>query len=142
VCPLCPLGCSVAAHADGPRNPGLVKNGPSGAWRGGNRARTALPRPAGATPDSLDQWSRPPARDRERARESPMPMPSRSVQPAGKRHSYGGYAGGADPPADRLPTMGTQDSGHALPGGSAGCRRHSKPVMRWGTSVRTRFRQS
>jgi hypothetical protein len=40
-CPFCPLGCSVVARAHGPSNPGLVKNGPSGARCGGIRPGTA-----------------------------------------------------------------------------------------------------
>lgn len=64
--------------------------------------------------------------------ESPIPMPSRSVQPAGKRHSHGGYVGGADGlrPA-RLPARDARDRGHVLPGGGAGCGRCSKRLIRW-----------
>jgi len=35
LCPFCPRGCSVVARGHGPSNPGLVKNGPSGAGSGG-----------------------------------------------------------------------------------------------------------
>jgi hypothetical protein len=98
MCPFCPLGCSVVARAHGSSNPGLVKNGPPCARCGGVLPGTAPSRTAGAAPGSLDQWSRPPARAVGAHPESPIPMPSRSVQPAGKRHSHGGYVSGADAP--------------------------------------------
>ncbi len=49
----------------------------------------------GAAPGSLDQWSRPHTQGPRVHPESPIPIPSRSVQPAGKRHSQGGYVAGA-----------------------------------------------
>jgi hypothetical protein len=39
-----------------------------------------------------------------------MAMPSRSVQPAGKRLSYGGYGGSAGAQTRRLPARDTRDS--------------------------------
>jgi hypothetical protein len=88
-CPFCPLGCSVVARAHGPSNPGLVKNGASGAWRGGIRPRTAPPCRAGAAPGSLDQWSRPSRQGRAERAGVPIPVPSHTVRPAGNRHSCG-----------------------------------------------------
>jgi hypothetical protein len=54
-----------------------------------------------------------------------MPMPSRSVQPAGKRHSHGGHVAGADDQARRLPPKDARDSGNVRPGSAADCRRRS-----------------
>jgi hypothetical protein len=56
---------------------------------GGMRPGAAPSRPAGAAPGSLDQWSRPLAQAPGAHPESSMPMPSRSVRPAGNRHSGG-----------------------------------------------------
>jgi hypothetical protein len=106
MCPFCPRGCSVVARAHGPSNRSLVKNGPSGAWRGGIRPGFGPPRPADATPGSLDQWSRPSAPAPGACPESPIPMPSRSVRPAGKRHSHGGYFAGADAPCTPVTCQG------------------------------------
>ena len=64
-------------------------------------------RTADAAPDPLDQWSRPSRAPGARP-ESPMPMPSRSVRPAGNRHSYGGYAGGADAPGTPVACQGCE----------------------------------
>jgi hypothetical protein len=89
----------VVARAHGPSNPGLVKNGPSGTGCGGTRPGSAPSRTANAAPDPLDQWSRPLAQAPRAHSESSIPMPSHSVKPAGKRHSHGGYAGGADAPS-------------------------------------------
>jgi hypothetical protein len=47
-------------------------------------------RTADAALDLLDQWSRPSVRAPGVRPESPIPMPSRLVKPAGNRHSYGG----------------------------------------------------
>jgi hypothetical protein len=54
-CPFRPHVCSVFARVHGPCNPGLVRNGPSGAGYGGRRRRirAASPgrrRPASAPP--------------------------------------------------------------------------------------------
>jgi hypothetical protein len=89
-CPFCPHVCSMFARAHGPSNPGLVKNGPSGARCGANRPGAAPCSAARAALGSLDQWSRPSARAPGTRLASPMPMPSRSVKPAGKRHSHAG----------------------------------------------------
>jgi hypothetical protein len=53
----------------------------------GIRPGNAPSRTAGAAPGSLDQWSRPSAGPPGAHPESSMPMPSRSVRPAGNRHS-------------------------------------------------------
>ena len=55
----------------------------------GMRPGAAPPRPANAAPPPLDQWSRPLRRAPGARLESPIPMPSRSVRPAGNRHSCG-----------------------------------------------------
>jgi hypothetical protein len=60
------------------------------------RRRSGLTR--AAAPDSLDQWSRPSMRAPETRPDSPMPMLSRSVRPAGNRHSYRGYVAGTGAP--------------------------------------------
>ena len=86
-CPFCPHVCSMFARAHGPSNPGLVKNGPSGAGCGGIRPGSAPPHPADAAPPPLDQWSRPSSRTPGAHPESPTPMPSRSARPAGHRYS-------------------------------------------------------
>ena len=88
MCPFCPLGCSVVARAHGPSNPGLVKNGPIRRPRRGICPRAGPSPTACAAPGSLDQWSRPPTRAPGARPESPIPMPSRSVQPAGRRHLW------------------------------------------------------
>ena len=56
---LCVRFVPMVARVHGPSNPGLVKNGPSGARCGGTRPGTAPSRTADAAPGSLDQWSRP-----------------------------------------------------------------------------------
>jgi hypothetical protein len=53
------------------------------------RPGAAPPRPVDAAPPPLDQWSRPLRRMPGAHLESPMPMSSRSVRPAGNRHSCG-----------------------------------------------------
>jgi hypothetical protein len=53
-------------------------------------------------------------------------MPSRSVRPAGNRHSYGGYVAGADAPDGPFTCQGCGTGGKVFPGGGAGCRRRSK----------------
>jgi len=55
----------------------------------GTRPGSAPPRPADPAPPPLDQWSRPPWRAPGARLKSSMPMPSRSVRPAGNRHSCG-----------------------------------------------------
>jgi hypothetical protein len=81
MCPVCPHVCSVFARAHGLSNPGLVKTGPSR-----RRRRSLAP---------LDQWSRPSTRLLERAISATEL--SRSVKPAGNRHSYGYIAGAGTP---------------------------------------------
>jgi hypothetical protein len=77
-CPFCPHVCSMFARAHGPSDPGLVKNGPSGARCGGNRSGAASSRTAGAAPGSLDQWSRP---SRSGMRNAPgVPFRCRHIQ--------------------------------------------------------------
>jgi hypothetical protein len=100
-CPFCPHVCSMFARAHGPSNPGLVKNDPSGARCGGNRPGVAPSRTVGAVPGSLDQWSRPSGRACGTRPESHSDAVTFS-EPAGKRHSHGGYVGGADAPDGRL----------------------------------------
>ena len=98
------------AREFGPSNLGLVKSGPSGAGCGGmrrSRAATSGPTP----PHPPDQWSRPPWRGPRARLKSPMPMPSRSVRPAGNRHSCG----------DMPPTPPTRYA--AICQGCAGLRR-------------------
>ena len=129
MCPFCPHVCSMFAREFGPSNPGLVKNGPSGARCGGTRPGAAPSRTARRRPGLLDQWSRPFTRAPGARPESPIPMPSHSVRPAGNRHPYGGYVAGADAP-DR--PGDARDSGKVLPGGGADCRRRSKRQVRWG----------
>jgi hypothetical protein len=89
MCPFCPRRCSVVARAHGPSNPGVVKNGPTGARCRGIRPRTSPSRTVNAAPNSLDQWSRPPARAPGVRAVSPMPMSLRNARPAGNRHSCG-----------------------------------------------------
>jgi hypothetical protein len=67
--------------------------------------KTARPAPDAAL-GSLDQWSRPSTREPGARPESPIPMPSRSVQPAGNRHSHGGYVAGADAPSTPVACQG------------------------------------
>jgi hypothetical protein len=58
-------------------------------------------------------------------------MPSRSVQPAGKRHSDGGYIGGADAPDGPVACRGY--SGQRQCASEWRCRllRRSKRLIRW-----------
>jgi hypothetical protein len=84
------------ARAHGPSNPGLVRNGPSGARCEGHAPQNRPARPVGAAPGPLDQWSRPSAQTPGVRPKSPIPMPSRSVKPAGNRPSYGRYTAGSD----------------------------------------------
>jgi hypothetical protein len=139
MCPFCPRGCSVVARAHGPSNPGLVKNGPPGARCGSIRPGTAPSRTGGTSRGSLDQWSRPSARAPGAHPESPIPMPSCSVKPAGNRHSCG------DTPL--MPRAGTPVTSRGCAGRRRGvprrwCRRLSplEAVSPLVTSVCTRFR--
>ncbi|MGH3247001.1 MAG: site-specific integrase [Trebonia sp.] len=63
-----------------PRDPGSGAAGSGTASCG--RCQIALSRPARADPGSLDQWSRPSRRPTGARPEAPIPMSSRSVQPA------------------------------------------------------------
>jgi hypothetical protein len=139
MCPFCPLGCSVFARAHGPRNPGLVKNGASGARCGGIRPGTAPSRTVSTARALLDQWSRPPRGTRGALPRSTIPMRSRSARPAGKpvlagdmplmsRPGHAGYLPGMRRAATRclrrwrrrLPSPGAASplatSGYRLPG--------------------------
>jgi hypothetical protein len=72
-----------------------------------------------------------------------MPMPSRSVRPAGKRHSYGGYAGGADTPDRPVACQGCAGQRPCASGWGVGCRRRSKRPIRWALpSARASARRS
>jgi hypothetical protein len=72
---LCARFVSVVARVHGPNNPGLVKNGPSGAACGGTRPGTTPPRLPSAVSGSLDQWCRPSMRATERC-PSPYARPA------------------------------------------------------------------
>jgi len=82
-------------------------------------------------PGSLDQWSRPSARAPGAHPESPMPMTSRSVRPAGKRHSHGGYAGGADAPDRPVACKGRAGQRQCASGRRCRLPRRSKRLIRW-----------
>ncbi len=118
----------------------LVKSGPPSAGCGGMRPGAAPSRTANAAPGSLDQWSIPSTRAAGARPESPMPMPSRSVRPAGNRHSYGGYVAGAD--ASDGPVTCQECRGQRQ--GVSGWRCRLPPALEaaspLGTSVCTRFR--
>jgi hypothetical protein len=99
--------------------------------------RLVWPTPA---PRLLDQWSRPSVRKPGARPESPIPMPSRSVRHAGKRHRHGGYVAGADAP-DRLVTC-QGCAGHRQRASGWQCRLQaaSGAASPLGTSACTRFR--
>lgn len=61
-----------------------------------------------------------------------MPMSSRSVRPTGNRHSYGGYASGADTPDGSVACQECAASGEALP--TLAAPKAASPLS---TSVRT-----
>jgi len=92
---------------------------------------TAPPRAADAAPGSLGQWSRPPARAPGAHPESPIPMSSRSVRPAGKRHSYGGCVAGADTSDGPVTRQGCAGQRQGASGWRCRLRRRSKRQVRW-----------
>jgi len=122
------------ARAHGPSNPGLVKTARPAPDAGGNRAGAAPSRTARAAPGSLDQWSRPSARAPGALQESPIPMPSRSVRPAGKRHSHGGYVAGADAPNRPDACQGCTGQWQCASGSWCRLPRRSKRLIRWALS--------
>jgi hypothetical protein len=138
--PICPHVCSMFARAHGPSTGGLVKNGPARHRYDGMRPRNRAVPPAGPAPAPLDQWSRPSRRALGASPEFPMPVASRSVRPAGSRHSRGDtplmprarharYPPGMRGAAARCPRAVVPEAVFARSGKSAG---H--------TSVCTRFR--
>jgi hypothetical protein len=99
MCPFCPRGCSMVARAHGPRNPGLSKTAHpapgAGAFAPERRRRAGPVPPRALWTNGLDLHGK----GTRSAPGVPIPMPSHTVRPAGKRHSDGGYAGGADAPS-------------------------------------------
>jgi len=83
------------------------------------------------SPGSLDQWSRPSRRTSGARPQAPMPMPSRTVRPAGNRHSCG------DTPlmpqarhADYLPGM-RRAAARCSRAAASPMRLRSKRQVRW-----------
>jgi hypothetical protein len=58
-------------------------------------------------------------------------MPSRSVRPAGKRHSHGGYVGGADAPGTPVTCQGCAGQRQGASGSRCRLPRRSKRQVRW-----------
>jgi hypothetical protein len=58
-------------------------------------------------------------------------MPSQSVKPAGKRHSHGGYVGGADATDGPVACHGCAGQRQGASGWACRLRRRSKRQVRW-----------
>jgi hypothetical protein len=126
MCPFCPCGCSVVARQHGPSNPGFVKKRAVRRPMRGHSPRSRAASYGRRRPGSLDRWSRPPARALGARPDSPIPMPSRSVRPAGQRYRRRiRRCRGRLKRAGYLP-RDARDSANVRPGGGPCCRRRSR----------------
>jgi hypothetical protein len=130
------------ARESGLSNQGLVKNRPTGAGSGARRPDAGHCFPADPAVPSLDHRSIPLFACAGSGPEVRIPMSSRSVRPAGNRHSCSDGSAAVLIPTHQVPATDARGDQAPVPPAARPCRERAERRIRWHAASRPRPRAS